>query len=250
MFPVIQIGPLSLQTPGIILLLGFWLALWISEKLYSYRAQTFGIYYDLVLVALIAGILGARLGYAAKNSSVFLQTPSALIIPSPQMLDLPSGMMFAALAALVYGNRRGLRFWPTLDQLTPAASIFALALHLADLASGNAYGAPTSVPWCIPLWGECRHPTQVYAFLLALGTTAVILRSMRETWPNGMRFWTFLALTALARLIIEPFRGDSVTWFHFRQAQIIAWAVLALSLHQIGRRLQSTPREQEHDPSG
>ncbi|WP_299028258.1 prolipoprotein diacylglyceryl transferase family protein [uncultured Thermanaerothrix sp.] len=250
MFPVIQIGPLSLQTHGVIFLLGLWLALWVTERFDSSRSHSFGIYYDLALVALGAGILGARLGYAAKNVTVFLKTPLALITPTPQMLDLSTGIIFASLAALIYGGRRGLKLWPTLDQLTLSASVFAVALHLADLASGNAYGSPAAVPWCIPLWGDCRHPTQLYALLLALGITSTILRSTRERWPTGLRFWTFLALTALARLIIEPFRGDSTAWLFFRQPQIIAWILLAISLHQMGQHLHSISKEQEHASSG
>jgi prolipoprotein diacylglyceryltransferase len=55
----------------------------------------------------------------------------------------------------------------------------------------------------------------------------------------GLRFWAFLALSAAARLFLETFRGDSTLLLGmFRQAQAIAWLVLAASLWQIGRRLR------------
>jgi prolipoprotein diacylglyceryltransferase len=54
----------------------------------------------------------------------------------------------------------------------------------------------------------------------------------------GLRFWVFLALSAAARLFLETFRGDSTIVLNmFRQAQLIAWPVLAVSLWQVGRRL-------------
>ena len=39
---------------------------------------------------------------------------------------------------------------------------------LGLLLSGEAFGAPTSLPWGVPLFGAVRHPTQIYLALAAL----------------------------------------------------------------------------------
>lgn len=244
MFPILHIGPLSINTSILILLAGLWIALWVGEKQYPTASPSFSLYENLVLTALIAGIMGARLGYAVQNISAFMSDPLALLTPSPNMLDLPAGTLAAFLAALVYGHRHSLKLWKTLDQLTPPASVFASTIHLANLASGDAYGAPTQAPWCIHLWNACRHPTQVYAFILALGVAIFILRTSRYNLPEGFQFWAFIGMSALVRLIIEPFRGDSAILLGiFRQAQFIAWLVLLISLFQISKRIKLIDRE-------
>jgi prolipoprotein diacylglyceryltransferase len=49
--------------------------------------------------------------------------------------------------------------------------------------------------------------------------------------PAGSDFLLFAALTAAARLFLEAFRGDSTLILGgLRQAQVIAWAVLAAAL--------------------
>jgi hypothetical protein len=48
-----------------------------------------------------------------------------------------------------------------------------------------------------------------------------------------------MALSALARLILEAWRGDSLLIFDsLRQPQIAAWLVLALSMWAFGRIYQ------------
>lgn len=241
MLPILQIGPLALPAPALILLLGFWVGLELMEK----QAHLFGAearqIYNMTLVAILAGVVGARLVYAASAPSIFLRNPLDLLAPRPQMFDATGGGVIGLLAAAVYGWRRTLALWPALDAATTLFSVLAVTLGLVHFASGEAFGAPTNLPWAIELWGELRHPTQVYEMLAALLAAALV-------WPGspvarhtraqpGFRFWCFVAISAAARLILETYRGDStLLWNTFRQAQLIAWLVLAVSLWQIGRR--------------
>jgi prolipoprotein diacylglyceryltransferase len=162
------------------------------------------------------------------------------------MLDGGGGLVVGALAGLVYGQRKHMPLWPTLDALTPALAILAVGLGLAHLASGNAFGAPTRLPWGIDLWGEKRHPSQVYEIMAALAILALVWPrpAQDETWPPGARFLAFIALSAFARLFLEAFRGDSTLLVgSLRTAQVAAWLVLAAALWAIGkRRLHGKPR--------
>ena len=75
MFPIIQIGPMALQAPGLILLIGLWIGLILSEKLaVRFNTQPNQIY-NLVFTALIAGLIGARLSYILQNIEAFLESP-------------------------------------------------------------------------------------------------------------------------------------------------------------------------------
>lgn len=246
MLPILQIGPLALPTSALLLLLGFWFGLELTEK----QAARFGVnpaqIYNMVLAAVIVGVIGARLVYAASAPAAFLASPLSLLSPTPQMLDSRGGLVCAALAAAVFMVARRMAFWPTLDATVTLFAVMGVTLGLAHLASGDAFGAPAQVPWAIDLWGERRHPSQVYETLAALLVAAAVWPRPRVSWSGllrpGLRTWVFLALSAFARLILETFRGDSVLWLNtFRAAQAIAWLVLAVSLWQIGRHLKKIP---------
>jgi phosphatidylglycerol---prolipoprotein diacylglyceryl transferase len=243
MFPVINIGPLALPAPGLILLAGFWLGLELTERHAPRFCAHPGTLYNLTLVGAVAGLLGARLVYAIRAPGAFMENPLALLAPRPQMLDVTGGLLVGLLAALIYAWRKRLAAGPTLDSAATLLAVFAVALGLANLASGDAFGAPAQVPWAVELWGAQRHPSQVYETLAAVLALVLVwpggavARYSERRGGNGMRFWVFLAFSATARLFLETFRGDSTLLLNsFRQEQVIAWLVLAISLWQIGRR--------------
>lgn len=240
MFPILHIGPLALQAPGLILIVGIWLGLLIIERYAGCFKINPNLLYNLVLVGLLAGVLGARLGYAIQYGSAFVADPLSLFSLTPTMLNPQIGILIGVLAAGVYGQRRGMSLWPTLDALTPGLSLFMIALHLANFASGDAFGTPAAIPWTVNLWGEARHPVQIYELLAALLIAAALLPKKSSPDISGAYFWTFIALTALARLFFEYFRGDAVTLlWNIRLSQCVAWFVLALALQQLGYRIKS-----------
>ncbi len=241
MLPILQIGPLAIQTPGLILLAGVWIGLTLAERAAPAHKINPSLVYNVAFTALVAGLAGARLAYLARFPSAFAASPRSLISLNPGLLDPLGGGAVGLIAAVVYGQRKRLPFWRTLDALTPALAMLYLAIPLANLASGAAFGAVTDVPWAINLWGAQRHPAQIYETLAA----ALILWAV---WPGratalfrteGGRFFLFLALAAAARLFLEPFRASSPALFNgIRLIQLAAWVLLGLGLWQLGRRVQ------------
>jgi phosphatidylglycerol---prolipoprotein diacylglyceryl transferase len=87
MLPILNLGPLAIQTPGLILILGLWIGLTQAEK-YARRLKINPDHiYTLTFLSLAVGILGARLTYVAQNPAafqnnwigVFSLTPKCLI---------------------------------------------------------------------------------------------------------------------------------------------------------------------------
>lgn len=248
MFPIIQIGPLSLQATGLILIVGVWAGLSAVEYFAKKHHANAAAVSNLILLGLAAGIAGARLSYAAANIPAFSGNWGSLFSLTPTMLDPVGGFAVGLITSLIYAQRKRLDLWTTLDALTPGFAIFMMFAGIADLASGKAYGLPTTLPWGIDLWGEKRHPTQIYTSLAALVTLAVYFwQQRRSSRPRGILFLTWLSLTAIFRIFIKPFQADSLVWGHgFRAAQVAGWLVLAFALYLLGRRF----REGAADPSG
>lgn len=231
MFPILNIGPLAVQAPGLILLVSLWLGLTLAEREAKAQGETGDRLSGLVMTGLIAGLVGGRLWYAARYLDLYLADPAGLVALNTSAFDLSGGLAVGLLAAAIYGRRQQLRLRPTLDRLTPAAALIAIGLGLAHLAAGDAYGAPADLPWSIELWGAARHPSQLYEILAAALIFAVAWRFRRHTSFPGFQFLVFVALTAAAHLFLEAFRGDStIVAGAIRQGQLAALLVLLFAL--------------------
>lgn len=246
MFPILQVGPLALQVPGLILLLGLWLGLSMSEKYAGKHDVHPELLYNLVFAALLAGIFGARLTFAGRFPGAFSGSPISLISLNPGLLDPVGGLVFAGIGALIYGQRKKLPFWPVLDALVPLFASLSIAIAFANLSSGKGFGAITSMPWGIELWGAVRHPSQVYEAAAGLFTLVflwpLITRTSRR--PAGYVFLLFLVLIAGIKLFLEGFRGDSLTLANgIRTIQVAAWVVLAYGLWALSRLRRQIKRK-------
>ncbi|OGO19549.1 MAG: hypothetical protein A2Z14_06500 [Chloroflexi bacterium RBG_16_48_8] len=172
---------------------------------------------------------------------VYVENPLSLFSLNLATLAQEEGLLAGLLAAWIYGQRKGLPLWPTLDALAPGFAVFGLALGLSHLSSGDPFGAPSSVPWAIELWGERRHPSQIYEILIASLIIFVLWRTrVWQTFP-GFTFLAWMGMVAGSRLFLEAFRGDSALIVgSVRSAQVVSLVVLLgamLGLHVLsGRR--------------
>ena len=226
MLPILQVGPLAIQTPGLILIIGVWLGLSLAEKFAPQRGVSANDIYNLIFTALVAGVVGARLAYILRYPQAFILSPIGVLSLNPGLLDPFGGAAAGILAAMVYGQRKKLSLRNTLDEITPFLATLAVAISLSNLASGAGFGAPTQVAWGIELWGAKRHPTQIYESLVAAMILLIIWLSRRylQHWAAGRYFLVFLAASALSRLFLESFRGlRFLLPGGIRLAQILAW---------------------------
>jgi phosphatidylglycerol:prolipoprotein diacylglycerol transferase len=244
MLPVIQLGPLAIQFPGLLLLIGLWVGLELIERQAGQFNLPGGKLSTLALVAFGVGLIGARIVFAAQNPGLFEGSPLSLFSLSPRLLSLPGGLISGIVAGLAYAQRNHFPLWPTLDALIVLVAVLLITIAVSNFASGDAYGALTNLPWAVNLWGGLRHPTQIYEAFAALLVLLMIWPTPKSkffTWAQahpGSRFWAFLSLTASARLFLEHFRADSsLVLGEFRLAQLIAWIILALGLWNLNRQL-------------
>jgi phosphatidylglycerol:prolipoprotein diacylglycerol transferase len=231
MLPILQIGRVAIQIPGLLSLAGVWFGISAVDRQAVRLQLPASSIQNMVLVGLVAGIIGARLGYAARFVSAYAQDPIGLVALQPATLSPEAGLLVGLVACWIYGGRRRLPFWRTLDVLAPGLAVFALFAGLSHLASGNAFGAPANVPWAIELWGTLRHPSQVYEILAAALVLIAILQAGRHVPFPGFVFLLWVVLACLSRLLLETFRGDSVLILGgLRAAQVFALGVLLAAL--------------------
>jgi prolipoprotein diacylglyceryltransferase len=99
--------------------------------------------------------------------------------------------------------------WNLLNALTSFFFAFMMiAINLANLASGAAYGIFSTQPRAIPLWGAERHPVQVYgAFLGSILFGVLWLTSTLER-NHGLHFLEFSIFFCLIQLFLILFQAQ------------------------------------------
>lgn len=224
MYPLISVGPLNLSSSGLLLLIALAVGSPLIERIARVRGES--ALADqaarLMLPVLIGAALGGRLWYGLFNGDLYGPNPQLFIALRIAEFAWPGALIGGTLAGWLWCRRHG--FAPA-----PLADAFALGLPIIQaiaacglLLSGEAFGAPTTLPWAIPLFGAMRHPAQLYFALAALLSAGALFALARRNPPPGALFIAYLVLQGLTWLLIEPFRADSLLLpFGLRVAQLL-----------------------------
>lgn len=241
MFPIINIGPLAVQAAGFILLLSVFIGTWLTGKLALNLGTNADRIENSILVGLLAGIFGARVGFLLINPSVLASNPLSLFSLTPSMLDTSFGVLVGVLTAFAIAQKKHLPLWPTLDTLTPFFVLVFMGIHLANYANGNAYGVPTELPWGVELWNALRHPVQLYAFLLGAVLMIGLLiqtKGLKSSgfMVSGLLFNSVLAGLALITLFTRSFAAEKILLGSLDFYQLLAFIVMLFGLGLLYRR--------------
>ena len=237
MLPLLRLGPLTIQTPGLALLAGVWVALEILSRESVRLKLNVERVYNGAFYGLIAGIAAGRLFFVATHWDSYRQSLLSILSIQPGSENLFVGLAIGAAVAFLY-VRPHVASWPLLlDAIAPALAAMAAAIALANAFGGDGYGTETDLPWGIELWSARRHPTQFYELIAALIVLAILWRWCAR-WPYpGAAFLALVVFYGSARLFLEAFRGDSwIVFGAYRGAQVIALAAVTIALIAIARR--------------
>ncbi len=217
MYPLIQLGPLNLSSGGVFILLALLLWNWLLSRLATRNATDLSDQVDRLFLAMLAGaIVGGRLWYGIFNWDLYGANLVLFLALRIGDLAWPGALLGGLLAGYLWSLRRGVDFAPLADIVALTLPLPQALASIGMLLSGEAFGAPTNLPWGVPLFGALRHPTQIYVALAALLTLVVLtLLQHRATTtgrslPPGTLLATYLGLNGLAMLLIEALRADSL----------------------------------------
>jgi phosphatidylglycerol---prolipoprotein diacylglyceryl transferase len=235
MLPVIQIGPLALQTSGLVILFGVWFGFYLTERSIGHHRIQPELIERIGFISGIAYILGGRLAYFSRHLDAFLSQPLSFFSLTTTLFDVTGGMIICAIAAIVTVQVRKLNGWQVLDAFTPLFLVLHTAVWLALAASGEAYGTPTRLPWGVDLWGAIRHPVQIYFFIANLLITGMFFMrggayARFSDLKDGSRFLAALFFVAISWVVFSPLLYEA-EWIanRFSALQIASWVIALVS---------------------
>lgn len=240
MFPYLRLGPFILPMASLAFLAGLWVGLPLIEREAARLKIHASTLSNLIFYGLLAGWIGARLGYALEFPAVYLSNPLSLLSLTPTALSPSAGLVVGLIAFAIFVQRKGMPIRPTLDAIAPGLALFMAFVGLAHILGGDAYGSPTSAPWAIRLWNEYRHPSQFYETFIALTIFLVIRERFPKPEGAGLNFLLTVSLSSAARVFLEAFRGDSVFWpGGVREVQVLALVIWAISFYWMRKWMYS-----------
>ena len=241
MFPILlHLGPLTIRTYGAMVALAFLAALQVARMTARVRRIEETFMLDIVAIAVMTGLLGARLFYILINWSYFREHPADSFKIWEGGLVFYGGFLLGALVTNLFARYRGYSMAEVSDCLAPALAVGQGIGRWGCFFAGCCYGKPTSLPWSVvfkdptslaPLGVEL-HPVQLYEsagdFVIAFILWQVLVRR-KET--KGQVIWLYVLLYGILRFAMETLRGDDRGAMHggLSPSQLIALAAILVS---------------------
>jgi phosphatidylglycerol:prolipoprotein diacylglycerol transferase len=222
MHPILfKIGTFPIGTYGLLLTLGFFLALMLAQWLGRKEGIPQESISDLAITLLLAGVIGSKLLMVIVdlfNGASFSQVFDLGYLRAGGAIH---GGIIGATAAFFWRVKRlKLPLAKTLDCMTPAVALGQAIGRLGCFSAGCCYGTASSLPWAVtftdpnaqalsgtPLFMSL-HPVQIYTFLanfLIMGILLVIRRFRRFA---GQVSGCYFILEGAGRMVTEHWRGD------------------------------------------
>jgi phosphatidylglycerol:prolipoprotein diacylglycerol transferase len=248
LYPLVEIGPLRLSSGGLLLLVSIIVGGWLVGRVARARggAQLARQADDCFYPVLIGAAAGARLWYGLFNLDLYSRNPGMFVALRVGDFAWPGALLGGLLIGYLWCRRNGFDAPKLADSAALTLPAMQVIGSVGVLLSGEAFGAPTNLPWAIPLFGAMRHPTQIYFALAALGSLSALWLLARRPLPVGALFMSYLGLQGLTLLLIEALRADSLVFpGGIRAAQVFGLALLLCTLiwarQQSGLVLRQTP---------
>ncbi|MFN3134395.1 MAG: prolipoprotein diacylglyceryl transferase [Candidatus Kryptonium sp.] len=142
-----QIGPIPIYSYGLMMALAFIVADYLLAREFKRLRLNVSYANEMVILALVSGIVGARLLYLIENFDNFLKAPLEMIF-SAGGLTWYGGFIAAFIVLFIYVKRRNLPILKVLDAIAPAAALgYGIGRIGCHLSGDGDYGIPTSLPW-------------------------------------------------------------------------------------------------------
>jgi phosphatidylglycerol---prolipoprotein diacylglyceryl transferase len=244
--PEIDLGPITLQSFGLMLGLAFLASGLLAQRFLVELGHPADWAYEMVFAALVGGIVGARAWSIVENWDEAKDDVLGSIF-SGTGLVFYGGAIGGALAVALWAWRRGV-FGPRMfDVAAPSLAVgYAVGRIGCQLAGDGDYGIPWDGPWAmaypdgtVPTTEEV-HPTPVYE-TLAMGLVTWFLWRMRHRVAPGGLFALWLLLAGAERFLIEFIRRNEEVAAGLSLAQFVSLAMIAGGALWLAR-LRHVPR--------
>ena len=232
----------SIRWYGVLIASSMAFGLWLSAREAARRGESPDDLLKAAEIALIGGLIGARLYYVLFNLDYYQTQPWwRMFAVWEGGLAIHGGLIAGLLTGGAYVWVKGLPLLAYLDIVAPSLLLAQAIGRWGNFFNEEAFGRPTDLPWKLYIAEPRRppafvdhqyfHPTFLYeslwnaaAFLLLY----FVLRRRFERAPGAL-FLAYLGLYSLGRFWVEGLRTDSLMLGSLRVAQLVSVAAVIVA---------------------
>jgi phosphatidylglycerol:prolipoprotein diacylglycerol transferase len=253
------VGGAAITSFGVMMLLSFLTAGYVLRAELRRQGEDPEKAWDLVFMAVIGGIVGARVYYLVLNFPRFLEDPLGMLL-SRGGLVWYGGFLLATALVVWEVRRQKLPLGRAADACAPALALAYAVGRIGCFLVGDDWGRPTDSwvgiafprgtpptrvdiierdfgitvdPALIEKYGNIVpvHPTQLYEVAMSTLIFFLLWRIRGRERPAGQLFMMWLALAGVERFIVEFFRAkDDRFLAGFTVAQLISLLIVAVGV--------------------
>jgi len=258
MIPYVTEWPVKIGSYGVMIAVGFLTGLWLLSRDFRRRNIDPKHAETTVFVAIIFGVLGAKLAYMFTETD----NPTWGDFFSGSGLTWHGGLILAALAVIAYYIAKRLPLLVMLDAVSPGlATGYGFGRVGCQLSGDGDYGIPCSVTdidyslcmsydrGIVPT-SDIVHPTPVYETFMNFVLFAILWKLRKRIRHPGILFGVYLIGSGFARFGIEFIRQEEGRPYRFwglRDAHLVALGQVVVGLGFCAvALLRKLPKDQEY----
>jgi phosphatidylglycerol:prolipoprotein diacylglycerol transferase len=271
-FPLL--GGEAITSFGVLMLLAFITAAYVTRAELGRVGEDPDKVWDLVFMAVVGGIVGAKAYYVLLNWPRLMSDPMGLVFARGGLVWY-GGFLLATVLVIWEIHRQKLPWPKTADLAAPGLALAYAVGRIGCFLVGDDWGLPTASPLgirfpqgtpassvanieqqfgitvdpaLIEQYGQIVpvHPTQLYEVAMSTLIFFILWRLRRHAHAPGWLFMLWLALAGVERFLVEFLRAKDDRFFGLLTlAQVISLAIVAVGIVGVSKLAQSGRREPE-----
>lgn len=222
---------LDIKWYGILIGTGMLLGIILAKYTTDIKNISYETFTDFLLIAIPAGIIGARLWYVIFEFENYRGNLQSIFNIREGGLAIHGGVIFGVLSALIYSRMKRVNIIKYLDAAAPSLILAQAIGRWGNFLNQEAHGGevtkefisrfPQFIQNGMLIGGKYYHPTFLYESLWNLTVCIILLLVINKSRRDGTTFFTYIGLYSIGRYFIEGLRTDSLMLADSRFAQII-----------------------------
>lgn len=238
---ICRIGPVTIYSYGLMLVIAFMVSTFLASRQAKRAGMNPEQISNLCFLALVSGIVGARVFYVLSNLSYFTHNKLEIVMLSHGGLSWFGGLVLGVSASFVYLKKKEMPVYTTLDLIVPFVALAHAIGRIGCLLNGCCFGKVSSFGLYFPVHEALRIPTQLFSSLGLLGIYVVLRVFQEKPHRRGSIFFLYLVLYSGKRFFIEFMRADSDSIFMgLTLFQLISVAIFLIAFVML-YRLRNLP---------
>lgn len=232
-----SIGSKPVYWYALIILSGFLLGMLFVSKTCEKRGVKKDYIWDIALIGLVAGIIGARIYYVLFALDEFDSLADMFKIWNGG-LAIYGGITGAAISTLIYCRVKKINTPQVFDVCAPGLLIGQAIGRFGNFVNAEVYGGKTNSLFGMSINGaEPVHPLFLYESVWNIIGLAIILLFRGKKKADGQVFCFYIFWYALGRLFLEGMRNPDYILYVIPNALGISQLVSGLLIATAGASL-------------